>query len=374
MNTLLDNLPDINFCEKSPDVIISEVVADIESELGRTLNTSDPLYLVALAFCKYLSLQRSIIDYSAKQNLVKYATGGYLENIGALVGTKRIETVSAVTTLKFTLSASLNEDTVIPKGTRVCNAEKVYFATDEEISIKAGETEVEVSASCTMPGIVGNGIEVGMIHFIVDIFSYYASVINTTLTQGGVEEESEDNYRGRIVEAPEGFSVAGPSGAYRYFAMSASSLISDVNVSSPQAGYVDIVVLLEGGEIPESALLNEVKKICSADNVRPLTDNITVSAPQKVEYEIDITYYINDVSGTSSESIKAEVEAAVEKYKKWQCEKLKRHIDPTELIKRVKNAGADYVEVRSPTAVKLKSNNVAFCRSQNIMYGGEWDD
>lgn len=374
MNTLLNNLPDIDFVAKDSDQIISEVIEDMEKGLNRSISVSDPIYLLALVFCKYLTLQRNYIDYAAKQNLVKYAVGEYLDNIGAFTETVRITDGYASTTLCFTISAALSYDLTIPAGTRACTAKKIYFATDEAVVISAGETQATVTAYCTTSGTIGNDIPVGDVCYIVDIFSYFSSVSNTTISSGGTAAESDEAFRERIVEAPEAYSVAGPIGAYEYLAKSVSSDISDVKVVAPAAGCVDIVVLLADGEAPGEELLEQVREVCSADDTRPLTDYVTTSAPEKVGYNIDITYYINDDSGTTVESVQNSIAEAVENYKTWQSEKLKRHIDPTELIKLVKNAGADYVEVRSPNAVKLEYNQVANCESESVIYGGEWDD
>ena len=39
-------------------------------------------------------------------------------------------------------------------------------------------------------------------------------------------------------------------------------------------------VLLTGGELPGEEILKEVLDILNADTVRPLTDHVTVAAPQ----------------------------------------------------------------------------------------------
>ena len=37
--------------------------------------------------------------------------------------------------------------------------------------------------------------------------------------------------------------------------------------------------------------MKAVSEVLSADKVRPLTDHVTVAAPETVPYNIDVTYY-----------------------------------------------------------------------------------
>ncbi|MEL0625209.1 baseplate J/gp47 family protein, partial [Marinomonas arenicola] len=54
--------------------------------------------------------------------------------------------------------------------------------------------------------------------------------------------ESDDRLRSRTQLALEGFSTAGPFGAYVYHSLAADSRVKDVAVSSPSAGQVLVSV------------------------------------------------------------------------------------------------------------------------------------
>lgn len=99
-------------------------------------------------------------------------------------------------------------------------------------------------------------------------------------------------------------------GGYEYFAKSASALIADVKATSPEPGEVDVRVLLAGGELPEEEILKEVSEILNADTVRPLTDHVTVKAPETVAYNIDVTYYTQEGGAISDDVISENVNAA----------------------------------------------------------------
>lgn len=63
--------------------------------------------------------------------------------------------------------------------------------------------------------------------------------------------------------------------------------------------------------------MKEVLDILNADTVRPLTDHVTVAAPQAVPYNIDVTYYTQEGGALSADTIAADVAAAVKSFQKW---------------------------------------------------------
>ena len=214
----------------------------------------------------------------------------------------------------------------------------------------------------------------GALATLVDPVPYVAVVENTTVSEGGADVQDDDSYREDIHIAPESFSVAGPAGAYEYFAKRASALITDVSVTSPSPGEVEVRPLLEGGEIPGEELLDAVEGVLSADDVRPLTDHVTVLDPEKKEYAVKFTYYISRDNQAQAETIRQAVETAAADFQAWQKEKLGRDINPSELIARIVRAGAKRVEVESPVYTKLAGTQVAISTGCTAEYGGIEDE
>lgn len=68
--------------------------------------------------------------------MLKYTYGEYLDNIALRSGLTRKGAGKAITTLRFTLSATRSSAVAIPAGTRVCTGDNVYFATTEYAEIK----------------------------------------------------------------------------------------------------------------------------------------------------------------------------------------------------------------------------------------------
>lgn len=372
----LIDLPDVEFVSDDVTETLDNVLKVYSALSGRTLAPGDPARILLQALCVIIVQQRKLINLTAQQNLLKYARGPILDNMGAFTDTPRLPASAARTTLRFTLSAPQLSAVAIPVGTRASTQSdpKRYFATTEYAEVQAGQTTVDVSAECTETGDVGNGFLAGQINQIVDPLPFVLSVANTTASAGGADEESDDSYRERIHIAPESFSVAGPTGSYEYWAKTASQSIIDVSVDSPSAGTVRIVPLLEGGVVPGQEILDAVAEICNDKTIRPLTDLVTVVAPESVSYDITLTYWISRDRAADATAIQTAVNQAVSDYALWQKSKLGRDINPSELIYKIINAGALRVSVTNPVYTEIELDEVAVANTPSITYGGLADD
>lgn len=370
MASRLKSLPEIVFVDADASKVESSILAEYESITGRSLAKGDPVRLFLLTNAAIIILLLNKINETGKQNLLRYATGNNLDHLGALIGVERIAATAAVTTMQVTLSAELGTSTVIPAGTRFTAGDNVFFALDAPLLIPAGQTSGTGSATCLETGAVGNGYIAGQLTTLVDPVPYVASVSNITTSEGGAAIQDDDSYREDIHGAPEQFSTAGPDGAYMYHAKRASSKITDVAVWSPSPGTVEVRPLLEGGEVPGQELLNQVKDTLNDKRVRPLTDKVTVLAPEAVNYTVELTYYINRDDETQASAIQSAVSSAVAAYELWQKAKLGRDINPSELIARIMAAGAKRVAVTAPVFTKLEQTQVAICASTKVELGG----
>ena len=283
----LSSLPAVQFCETDASVVEAEIIQAYELVAGKSLSPGDPERLFLEALALVIAQQNFKINWSAKQNLLAYASAEYLEALGALVGVGRLAATAAQTTLEFTLSDTLAFSVTIPAGTQVTPDNSIYFNTDSDLVIIAGTTTGQVTATCETVGTAGNGFVAGQITTMADPITYVQSATNTTTSLGGTEAELDDRLRGRIQAAPEMFAIAGPSLAYVERVKSARSDIIDVSVYSPTPGAVNVHPLMEGGELPDASVISDVEDILTGEKVRPLTDSVTVSAPSAVTYDID---------------------------------------------------------------------------------------
>lgn len=367
--------PNVNFVDTDTEKVASEMISDYEQQTGRTLSEADPVRILLLWFADVIAHFRVQVNETAKMNVLRYAKGEYLDSLAELFrDTERLPAKAATTVIKFMLTAAQSTITYIPAGTRVGTSNGIVFETSEIFAVSAGETTAEVPAICQTAGIVGNGISEGKICNLLDAVAYIGSAANTTVTGGGSEEETDEAYYERCRESLTGFSTAGPINAYIYHAKSVSADISDVSVKSPSAGKVDIRVLCGGGEIPGSELLMAVTNAVTADNIRPLTDNVTVSAPETQAYNINITYYVSSEQVGQAAEISNAVSSAVDSYIVWQSEKMGRDINPSKLIAMVMDAGAKRVTVTSPVYTAVDEQTVAKLGTKTVVNGGTEDE
>lgn len=364
--------PDIDFVETDTDTITKAMISAYETITDRTLYPADPARLFILWAADIIVQERSLINQSAKQNIPRYAEGDYLDSLAELFKDfYRLEAATATTTLRFTISGVLTSSQLVPSGTRVSTLDgDIVFETTADAYVPAGSLYVDAAAKCQTVGTSGNGLVAGQISTIVDVFPYFASVANTTTSEGGSEAEDDASFYERMRENEDSYSTAGSVGAYVYHAKSVSTSIADVTVLSPSAGYISVYVLLEGGELPGPEMISDVEDALSADDVRPLTDNVTVLAPGTVSYNINFTYYIPSSSALSASVIEEAVATAVASYKEWQCAVMGRDVNPSKLIALLMQTGIKRVDVTAPVYAAVGESEVAAIGTENIVNGG----
>ncbi|MFT4314794.1 MAG: baseplate J/gp47 family protein [Wolbachia pipientis] len=118
----------------------------------------------------------------------------------------------------------------------------------------------------------------------------------------GVErqkEEEDERFRKRIKAKIKGWSTGGN---YRYHALSADSRVKDALVESPIPGKVQISILSTTTGMVSEELLEIVKKQVTRDDIRVLTDTITVIGCNITEIDIHSRMSISPV--ISKEEIK----------------------------------------------------------------------
>ena len=367
---LFANLSEIAFTERLPEEIERDIIASFESATGRSLARGEPIRLILETITLALILLRNELDKSGKLNLLAYSYGSFLDHLGAFFPVFRFRAGHASTKARFFISSSTPTSLIsIPKGTRITPDGDLLFATVEDLTIAAGETYGDVTVECLTPGEIGNGFLPGQINKLVDVFPYELSVSNLDTTAGGSDVE-------RIHIAPESFSVAGPTGAYKYWALSAHSSVVDVAVLGPAdddrvpLGNVFIYPLLKGGELPNDEICETVAEVCSADEKRPDTDFVHVLPPEAVTFNLEGYFWIDRALSSQANRIKSAVLDAIDEWIIWQKSKLGRDLNPSELVHRIIQAGAKRVEINSPAFQVIQPYQVAMCVSNDFTYEG----
>ena len=378
---IFDKIPDISFIG---DLTLAKERANFRQDFADrffsitgqkwTFAAASPwtILLDTCAYRSYLSAVRD--DQIGKMNLLKYATGDYLDQKVAEFGVKRLEGSKSTTTIRFTLSAEQATTISIPQGTRVSNGGGIYFSTTEYAEIAIGSLYVDVPAECTENGSAYNDILPGTLETLVDLIHYVSAVTNTTETAGGSDRETDDDLRLRAYLAMAALSIDGPEGAYEYLVRSYASSIDDVLVTNPFPVHVKIYLTLDGAELPDQTFLDGLLDYVMASPLRPFTDLVEVSAPVTVSYNISLTYFIAQSDKARAATIQTAVTAAIETYKTWQGSTIGRDINPDELISLIRQAGAKRCEIVSPVFTTVAENQIPTVGTVTVTYGGLEDD
>jgi Phage-related baseplate assembly protein len=373
--------PDIEFVETDTETIENSLIALWELMYEKMTGKKKKVYPASperlyIAYTAAIIVQqRIIINETAKKNVPRYANGKYLDSLGELFkDTFRLPEARATAIFRFHISEPQPQSVIVPQGTRINFDGEIVFSTTEELEIHAGDTYGDVLGECQTAGIVGNNIATGQIKEIMDTYDFYWKVENITRTAGGADKESDQSYYERLRESMEGFSTAGPVGGYIYHVKSVSTAIADVTATSPEPGLVDIRVLLNGGEMPTEATMQEIQDALNASTVRPLTDRVIVSKPEEVPFSVDVTIYLPRYSQTSSTIIERDARSAVAAYIKWQTEKMGRDINPSRLHNFLMEAGLKRAEIRKPDFTVVPETSVARLTGETVLNGGTEDE
>lgn len=373
--TKLKNLPEVIFAPKDPKEVEKKLLDAWVSGGGSILYPADPRRLFTKVHADGGARISANQDYAAKMNLLAYATGEFLDHLGALLAVWRMNPLPATTTMRFTLSAPQSKTGTFPRGTRVSRSGATfYFAVTEAVTIPAGDLSIDVIVEALEAGEAGNGYLPGELDQLVDPLPWVASVVNLEITAGGSEQEADESLRERIQLAPESFSVAGPEGAYIYWTKTAQTGILDVAAWSPEPGVVEVDFLLTGGELPNQAVIDRVAEVLNDRTRRPLTDQVQIQAPEVVSFDVKVIWWMYASDEIQRAQIQTAVQNAFDEWILWQKSKIGRDLNPSELIRLIQAAGAKRVEVISPIYRVVERNQVAVASENRILaFGGEED-
>lgn len=381
----LKNVPEINFIEnqtlqETEELIRAAYIRFFKERYNITpeLPAADIKSLLIKSFACIIHQVMQYIDAKGKMELLNTSTGDALEALGALFGIERKGSTRAIATERFTLSAARAETVPVPAGTRVKTINGRYFNTLDYVEIPPGQIYADVIVQAEEPGSMSSGLAEDSITILVDPIPYIESVRNITVSTGGLDQEEDDDLTERIWLAPSKFSVAGPRDAYEYWVREWRSDVNDVMILSPTPCVISIYFTMEDAQngvprLPTQTERDSLVAFLSGETIRPLCDLVGCYAPEEVSYTISLTYWIASSDQSSAGTIQARVAAAVEAYKKWQ-RTIGLDINPTELIHRIRAAGAKRVRVTAPEDIAVTDVQLPSCTGTTITYGGLEDD
>ena len=342
---------------RDPDEVLREALDVYESITGIRLADADPRRLHLQAFVALLAQQRVEIDAAGKTAILRYVREAWIDDLGVWLQRPRLGAAPSTTTVE--IATTTDGPHVIPSGTRV-ELDGATFATDAIAVVPAAARTVTITATATEPGEAGNGIGPGTATLVDAGLPWIDTVTITTVSSGGAPPESTEAYRERLQTAPEGYSIAGPAGAYEALTRAVSTAIVDVRaLGREDSGDPGDPPLIASGHIPPgdvwvfvlagggltSGLEAAIYAALSADEARPLTDHVVVLAPVAHEIQPVVTYWIAASRAGDATAIHTAVEAALADYLAWQTGSIGRDVEPDQLTARVVTAGAKRVSI-----------------------------
>lgn len=194
------------------------------------------------------------------------------------------------------------------------------------------------------------------------LFGVDRLVLDPGAPEDGVPPTLEDieDYRARIALAPEGYSVAGPIGAYEFHARAADPDVLDVAVDSPAPAEVVVTVLsrLGDGE-PSPELLATVLAAINADAVRPVGDRVTVQPCEAVAFAIEATLHV--LPGPDAAVVLATAQARLGEFLASR-RRIGRPVPISGVMAALHIAGVERVTLAAPLGdVAVDAGQAAYC-------------
>jgi uncharacterized phage protein gp47/JayE len=260
--------------------------------------------------------QAAFFKFVVEQAFALLASGEYLDKMAADFGISRAPAVPATVTLLFTG----NPGGEIPAGTRAAvQGTSIIFATDEDAVISIGGT-VSVAATCITAGEAGN-IPNGVVTLMVDYVAPVATVDNPAPATGGVDAESDDTLRSRILFFKRNPERGGTATDYQRWAFTVAGVVSAHCVNLARGiGSVDVILGAPPDIIDSLVVLVQavvdlkkplgVHPLVKSATILPVDFRITVSGIDALEAEDIATTYLNTV-GIGGKAVFAKLTAAI---------------------------------------------------------------
>lgn len=182
-------------------------------------------------------------------------------------------------------------------------------------------------------------------------------------------KEKDDPFRERIQLAFEGLTTAGPRNSYILHARNASGLVTDATAESPSPCCVTVTVLSSEGEGAAGPdLLASVATALDDEDVRPLTDFVTVQSAQIIHYRIDAILHMNGAGPEADASLveaKKRLAAWINPRKRLGVEVARSAVDA-----QLHVAGVSRVELTGWVDLAPTKAQAAFCTGFDVVLAG----
>ncbi|MDT6998506.1 baseplate J/gp47 family protein [Burkholderia cenocepacia] len=189
----------------------------------------------------------------------------------------------------------------------------------------------------------------------------------------GAVMESDADLRARTQLAPQSFSVAGPEGAYVSHARNADGRVLDASAVSPAPCEVLVTVLARDGDgTAAPALIDAVAAALQADDVRPLTDKVTVRGAEILRYQVRARLVF--FAGPDRAVALAQANRAMKQYTD-SMHRLGMEVTLDGIYAAARAAGVQKVILESPLAgLPATKQQAPYCTGIELIDGGVYSN
>lgn len=331
----MDNT-ELHYLTYDPEEIWREMIRNYVNAGGDPLYPGDEKEMLLRGVQADIVQVFAGVDNALRMQSLRYAVGDYLDILGEQRGCPRIKASAARATVTITTNATGNID-VLEAGTAMTCDGEIFYLLEEDFNMSGYVQTVTVPVVTDRAGSVGNGLLAGTQMQLLITNPAIDTIFVATDAAGGNEREDDDTYRERIREYNITSLTTGPEIQYEAVAKSVSSEILDANAMNDGAGRVGVYLIL-ASDTGAAAILRQVAEALSADDVRPMTDYVTVYRAENVPYTLNVQYVCDNSSATS-----AAIAQAATEYQEWQDNTIGRAFNPDRLMASIYQAGASRV-------------------------------
>ena len=329
----MDNT-ELHYVTYDPDAIWEEMMAAYIAAGGDALYGGDEKEILLRGVLASIVQVFAGVDNALRMQTLRYAVGEYLDIYGKLRGCTRIEATAATATVQITFRQT-GQSGILPAGSNMTADGLNFYTTTEDIAKTGYSQTVTVSVAATRAGTEGNALLAGSDMFLTVTDESVSEIKCIASASGGNVREDDETYRERIRLYGLASVTTGPASQYESISMAVSSEIIDAHAINLGGGNVGVYLLLSS-DTGADAILAAVYDALSPDNVRPLTDTVSVRRAEEAPYTLIVKY----AAGTATS---AQIAAAVENYQEWQDHKIGRAFNPDRLIANLYSAGCSRV-------------------------------
>ncbi len=285
--------------------IFSDMVCEYQKISGITLLKTSDVYIKLKTLASQIFCLDSKLEFIKKQAFPQTATGIFLDYHAQTRGLSRKKSKPSSGILTFSITSPLPHDVIVPKGT-ICYSTlmpEIKFSTLEDAMIKTGETQTKTKATSMTTGITTNAVN----HSICNMCNppeYIEKVVNESEFRGGIDQESDESLRTRLLDDFKNISNGCNTAYYKNIVMNYDGVLSTNIIPRKRGrGTVDIIIATNKHDDEEINLIKniqeelQVQKEINVDVLvlKAKSKKINIQLNLEFEKNINITQTIEDI-------------------------------------------------------------------------------